>query len=192
MKKEDFLQRIRQAKPAAIPMPLLDDLQPTTYIHPIEQFAKATEMAGGQVVEARPTDDLSALLRSLHPKAQQWVSALPWLQVGQHHPDQLTPDQLSHTDVAVVQGALGVAENGCVWVPQTTEQRAHFFIAEALVLVLDRHHVVQNMHEAYERIHTDPRYEFGTFISGPSKTADIEQALVVGAQAARSLTVLLI
>ena len=34
------------------------------------------------------------------------------------------------------------------------------------------------MHEAYARIEMDPKYNFGTFISGPSKTADIEQALV--------------
>ena len=38
----------------------------------------------------------------------------------------------------------------------------------------------------------DSRYNFGTFISGPSKTADIEQALVIGAQAARGVTVVLV
>ena len=48
------------------------------------------------------------------------------------------------------------------------------------------------MHEAYRRIEMDPRYNFGTFISGPSKTADIEQALVMGAQAARGVTVLVL
>jgi L-lactate dehydrogenase complex protein LldG len=48
------------------------------------------------------------------------------------------------------------------------------------------------MHEAYARIEMDPKYNFGTFISGPSKTADIEQALVMGAQAARGVTVVLL
>ena len=52
--------------------------------------------------------------------------------------------------------------------------------------------VVNNMHEAYARIEMDPKYNFGTFISGPSKTADIEQALVMGAQAARGVTVVLV
>ena len=52
--------------------------------------------------------------------------------------------------------------------------------------------IVNNMHEAYARIEMDPKYNFGTFISGPSKTADIEQALVMGAQAARGVTVILL
>jgi L-lactate dehydrogenase complex protein LldG len=33
--------------------------------------------------------------------------------------------------------------------------------------------------------------DFGLFLSGPSKTADIEQALVIGAQGAVSTTVVL-
>ena len=49
---------------------------------------------------------------------------------------------------------------------------------------------MNNMHEAYDRI-CMPETGLGTFISGPSKTADIEQALVMGAQAARGVTVVI-
>lgn len=66
------------------------------------------------------------------------------------------------------------------------------FISEYLVILLDKQNIVSNMHEAYKRIDMDPRYNFGTFISGPSKTADIEQALVMGAQAARGVTVIIL
>ena len=62
------------------------------------------------------------------------------------------------------------------------------FISECLVIILDRKDIVGNMHQAYEKI-TNPGY--GCFISGPSKTADIAQALVMGAQAARSVLVLI-
>jgi L-lactate dehydrogenase complex protein LldG len=57
------------------------------------------------------------------------------------------------------------------------------------------------MHEAYRRLSQHEAnsgvdlfdsYGYGSFISGPSKTADIAQVLVMGAQAARSVTVLLI
>ena len=78
--------------------------------------------------------------------------------------------------MAVVEGAFGVAENGAVWIPQNVKHKALYFIAEALVIVLDRHSLVHNMQEAYELL-AGQTYPFGTFISGPSKTADIEQAL---------------
>ena len=99
--------------------------------------------------------------------------------------------ELDGTDVAVVEGEWGVAENGAVWIPQTVRHKALYFIAEALVILLDRRRLVSNMHEAYRQI-KDEKYKFGTFISGPSKTADIEQALVKGAHGARETLVILL
>jgi L-lactate dehydrogenase complex protein LldG len=51
--------------------------------------------------------------------------------------------------------------------------------------------IVSTMHEAYAKI-ADEAYGFGGFIGGPSKTADIEQALVLGAHGPLSMTVYLI
>ena len=100
-------------------------------------------------------------------------------------------NDLNGTDVGIVRGEVGVAENGCIWIPQTMKEKAVLFISEYLVIVLEKDKVVNNMHEAYARIEMDPKYNFGIFISGPSKTADIEQALVMGAQAARGVTIVL-
>ena len=76
-------------------------------------------------------------------------------------------------------GSVGEAENGLYLGSTDNEKKAICFISEYLVILLDKGDIVDNMHEAYSRIEmTD--YGFGTFISGPSKTADIEQALVMG------------
>ena len=107
------------------------------------------------------------------------------------NPDNVAEAQdLDGTDVGVIQGEVGVAENACIWIPQTMKEKAICFISENLVILLSRHNIVNNMHEAYRRIKFND-YGFGTFISGPSKTADIEQSLVYGAQAARGVTIFL-
>ena len=107
------------------------------------------------------------------------------------NPDEVEdPHSLNGTDLAIVQGEIGVAENGCVWIPQNVKHKGIYFIAEYLVIVLDKTKVVNNMHEAYRQINFGEK-GFGVFISGPSKTADIEQALVVGAHGAKGVTVIL-
>ncbi len=94
--------------------------------------------------------------------------------------------------LAVVKGEFGVAENGAVWVEASPlRHRGLLFLAESLVLVVEGNAIVPDMESAYARIDFAP-VRSGYFISGPSKTADIEQCLVIGAHGARSLVVIVI
>lgn len=106
------------------------------------------------------------------------------------------PSDSQRGETSTVRGDIAVAENGCVWIPQREDDRSFLFKSEHLNIIVSRKDVVNNMHEAYERIAASAEYfkdyKFGTFISGPSKTADIEGALVYGAQAARSVTVYIV
>jgi L-lactate dehydrogenase complex protein LldG len=192
MKKEEFLKRIRKGINASFDMPEMNEPgihYPDTYA----QFVQMTEQVGGRVVEAHKTDDLNLVVRNLYPEATTFASNLPFISLAQTNPDHVAEAaDLNGTDVAIVQGEFGVAENACIWIPQTMKEKAVLFIAEYLVVLLDRNSLVDNMHEAYKRIHFDDAYQYGTFMSGPSKTADIEQALVMGAQAARGLTVVML
>jgi hypothetical protein len=121
------------------------------------------------------------------------ASNLPEVSIANLNPDTVeSAAELDGTDVGVIRGELGVAENGCIWVPQAMKEKAVCFISENLIILLPKSQIVNNMHEAYKRIEFDETYDgYGTFISGPSKTADIAQVLVMGAQAARSATILL-
>jgi len=103
------------------------------------------------------------------------------------------PHTLADVDVAILRGEFAVAENGAVWVPATVlgRRQALPFITQHLVLVVEPAVVLHTLHEAYARLRFDGP-GFGLLISGPSKTADIEQALVIGAHGARSTVVFLV
>ena len=101
-----------------------------------------------------------------------------------------SPYELNDIDLLIMDGVFGVAENGAIWVEtDSLPFRVLPFIAEHLVICIKKENLVANMHDAYAKIQTDS-YGFGVFIAGPSKTADIEQSLVIGAQGPRSLGIL--
>ena len=163
-----------------------------------------TELSGNRVTnpgDRTPEEDksssilerIASIVRRTYPNARRIASNLPEAaSCATFNPDELEdPRDLAGTDVAIVRGAFGVVENGAVWIPRAFRHKAMLFIPEALVILLDRKQIVSNMHEAYARKDFDT-YDFGSFIAGPSKTADIEQALVIGAHGARDVTVILL
>lgn len=192
--KEDILKRYRSNVREKFDMPDLSDIKAITYPNPLIQFVKMSEMVGGQVIEVDPGRDVNVLIRELFPDAKEIASNLPEITIATRNPDNVgRARDLNGTDVGIIRGQFGVAENACVWIPQTMKEKAVMFISENLVILLPKSQIVNNMHEAYKRIQFDEMYDgYGTFISGPSKTADIAQVLVMGAQAARSATILLL
>lgn len=192
MKKEDFLNKLRKNTHVQFDMPAVD-VKGIQYEDTLKQFIEMTESVGGHVIEAKEGESLNELVKKAYPEAKVFASHLPEITIAQKNPDTVAEaNDLNGTDVGIVRGEVGVAENGCVWFPQTMKEKAVLFISEYLVIFLEKEKIVNNMHEAYARIEMDPKYNFGIFISGPSKTADIEQALVMGAQAARGVTVILL
>jgi L-lactate dehydrogenase complex protein LldG len=190
--KEDILKKYRSNIREQFDMPDLSDIQAVTYPNPLLQFINMTKSVGGNAIEVEEWCDINKLIRELFPDAVEIASNLPGITIATRNPDIVDDaNDLNGTDVGIIRGEFGVAENGCVWIPQQMKEKAVCFISENLVILLPKSQIVNNMHEAYRRIKFND-YGYGTFISGPSKTADIAQVLVMGAQAARSATVLLI
>ena len=189
--KEDILKKYRANVRQKFDMPDLSDIKAVTYPEPLEQFVKMSEMVGGKVREMTTGEDINVVIRELFPDAKEIASNLPEVTIATRNPDTVgSAQELNGTDVGIIRGVFGVAENGCIWVPQQMKEKAVCFISENLIILLPKSQIVNNMHEAYKRIEFND-YGYGTFISGPSKTADIAQVLVMGAQAARSVTILL-
>ena len=194
--KESILSRYKKHIREQFDMPSLDDIKGITYPDPLVQFIKMSESVGGQVIEVDEGRDINTLIKELYPDAKEIASNLPEITIATRNPDTIESAQaLNGTDVGIIRGKFGVAENACIWIPQQMKEKSICFAVQRLIVVLSRDAIVSNMHEAYARIAASQeyfrQYKFGTFISGPSKTADIESALVYGAQAARALTVIL-
>lgn len=202
--KEDILSKYRANVREKFDMPDLSDIKATTYPDPLLQFMNMTKSVGGNAIEVEKGRDINELIKELYPDAKEIASNLPEITIATRNPDDMgRARDLNGTDIGVVRGVFGVAENACVWIPQQMKEKAVMFISENLVILLDKKQIVNNMHEAYKRLSDQANsqeplaksfndYGYGSFISGPSKTADIAQVLVMGAQAARSATVLLL
>ena len=192
--KEDILKKYRANIREKFDMPDLSDIAAITYNDPLVQFIKMTESVGGHVIEVKEDQDINKIVKDIYPDAKEIASNLPEVTIATRNPNSVgRARDLNGTDVGIIRGQFGVAENACVWIPQTMKEKAICFISENLVILLPKSQIVNNMHEAYKRIQFDKTYDgYGTFISGPSKTADIAQVLVMGAQAARSATILLL
>ncbi|MBF1445100.1 MAG: LUD domain-containing protein [Prevotella nigrescens] len=190
MKKEELLNKLRRNVVRQFDMPN-KPVDGIVYSDVTNQFVEMSKTVGAKVLEVKSSDDLNSVIRKAYPNAKIFASSINGIEADLNPDTIASAADLNGTDVGIIQGELGVAENGCVWIPQTMKERAVCFISEELVILLDKDNIVSNMHEAYKRIQM-PHYGYGVFISGPSKTADIEQALVMGAQAARGVTVILV
>jgi L-lactate dehydrogenase complex protein LldG len=131
-------------------------------------------------------------LKELAAGGQRTVNTIPEIGKLQVIDDSATAASLSDIENTFLSSQLGVAENGAVWLTEKElYNRILPFITQHLIIVLPTAGLVANMHEAYARIaDTDAGYH--VFIAGPSKTADIEQSLVIGAHGPRSLLVYLV
>lgn len=188
--KNDIINNVQRHIKAKYDMPDLD-IVGIQYSDKLAKFIEMSKFVGGDAIELKEGENINDLIRSLYPEAKVIASNLPEVTITTINPDNVDdPHELNGTDLGIIQGEVGVAENGCVWIPQNVKQKVVYFISEYLVIVLDKKNLVSNMHEAYTQIKFND-YGFGVFISGPSKTADIEQALVVGAHGAKGVTVIL-
>ena len=198
--RDAILGAIRANRPAARPHPGTAPAR-DTLPDAEARFAANAQLSASRVVPLAHGESLAEVLAALHPELRRVTHRLngePATSLDADARWTAAPRVDAATDIATLAGlqlavlpaALGVIENGACWVGERAMgHRALPFSTEHLVLTVPRANLVETMHEAYARVRVAG--DFGVFIAGPSKTADIEQSLVIGAQGPRSLTVIL-
>ncbi len=186
--RERILEAVKKNQPEGSPLPSLD--YERTNADVVEEFKKVLTSIGGVVVEVKTWDEVRSNIEKNFSGTNRIISVIPELDDEKNN-FHIAPQLLENVKLAILPGKFGVAENGAIWITgDAMGDRALPFITEHLSLIIQKENIVATMHQAYERIGPDT-YNFGTFIAGPSKTADIEQSLVLGAHGAKSLVVFL-
>ncbi|WP_128546937.1 LutC/YkgG family protein [Larkinella soli] len=190
--RDSILAAVLRNQPALSPLP---DLSPFRGEDRdlIARYAEIFAGIGGQVFRVRDLTEINALARSRFDADRRFVTTLPELgEPFETLSATVDPHSFNDVELAVIEAELAVAENGAVWLPEhRMGQRIVPYICQHLGVVVRAEVIVPTLHEAYARIGAG-QYGFGAFIGGPSKTADIEQALVLGAHGPITMTVFIL
>ena len=190
--REKILSAIAANQPDLVALPTIDLETVISYDNTFTQFKTVLEGIGGK---AELISDISILKNKLiedRASGKLIINSIPEIGTVDESAYSLPPVELEKLEIAYLAGTLGVAENGAIWMYESQMQnRLLPFICQHLVLVIHLKYIVPTMHHAYQKLDI-AKEGFGAFIAGPSKTADIEQSLVIGAHGARSATIYVI
>lgn len=188
--KDLILEKIKQNQPSSISeLPNLTFLGLDTF-DILEKYKTTLRSIGGDFVEVKNYNAIIEFVKQDYDVEKLIITTIPELaEIAKMDWLNDDPHTLENVELTLVKAHFGVAENSALWVTDDIlGQRVSTFIPQYLGIVVDKKDIVATMHQAYDRIGND-EYSFGTFIAGPSKTADIEQSLVLGAHGSRGLTV---
>ncbi|MCK9257440.1 MAG: lactate utilization protein [Sulfurospirillaceae bacterium] len=168
-------------------LPDYKEFTPMSFENLYDSYKSALVSVGGSVEELRDGEDLATLVKRVFPEAKTIASTVDiYDEATVNLNDVKDPHKFSNVDLTLIQGEFAIAENGAVWVKhENVTLPALYFLATNILIVVPKDEIVATMHEAFKRVSLSEQ-NFGLFISGPSKTADIEQSLVIGAHGPKS------
>ena len=189
--RDKILAAVRASQPELTTLPEVDIPQSDDGL--AERFILTAKAIGSRVFEVESIEEIKNVVAGQFDSSSRIISSFQeFVDIAETSISEDDPHALQNVELAILKAEIAVAENGALWVPEkNTMQRVLPFITQHIALVVSKASLVPTMHQAYEIIGQSD-YGYGAFIAGPSKTADIEQSLVLGAHGPRSMTVFLL
>lgn len=190
--REKILEAVLKNQPQTLPLPDISMFKGDKN-DVVQKYMDVFKTIGGSAYWVDDIAAVKALIREHFDGTKRIVTTLPELSdTAELLSSTVDPHTYDDVELAVIQAHFSVAENGAVWLTEEVMgQRIIPYICQHLAVIIKAESIVPTLHEAYEQIGAGD-YDFGGFIGGPSKTADIEQALVLGAHGPLTMTVFII
>jgi len=190
-----ILSAIRANQPSLATLPDVEPLKAySNKENLLAQYITVATNIGAKVYEIKSIDEVKTIVQNNFGAGKRIISTIAELSDIADTKEYLNdlPVQLADVELAVLQSDLAVSENGAIWITEDQMgQRVLPFITQHLAVIVETNNIVATMHDAYSTIGITTQ-GFGAFITGPSKTADIEQSLIIGAHGPRSMSLFLL
>jgi L-lactate dehydrogenase complex protein LldG len=190
--REKVLQAVLKNQPELSPLPDISMFKGDSD-DTVQNYMNIFKTIGGLAHVVDNLDGVRRLIQEQYDVTKRIITTLPELSdAAELISPSVDPHEYENVELAVIRAPLAVAENGAVWLTEEEMgQRIIPYICQHLAVIINSEVIVPTLHEAYEIIGLGD-YGFAGFIGGPSKTADIEQALVLGAHGPLTMTVFII
>jgi L-lactate dehydrogenase complex protein LldG len=190
--RDKILEAVLKNQPESRPLPDISVFK-GAQTNVVQQYIDIFKTIGGSAHLVDDTNEIKIILREHFDFSTRIITTIPELtDIAELLSTEVGPHSFEDVELAIIKAHFSVAENGAVWLTdEVMGQRIIPYICQHLAVIVRAEDIVPTLHEAYEII-GEGEYGFAGFIGGPSKTADIEQALVLGAHGPLSMTVFIL